>query len=341
VRVLLQTGLDLSRPGGVETHVRELATALEARGHEVVVEARAGSRPYTAVSDLDPARFDVLHQHGERWPRGLPLDYRYVRTLHFCVAAKMETYVRLGRLRTLVNPGNLRAVREDAAMRRRPGRCIAVSERVRADYARWHHLDPARVTVIPNGASFDPPRGDAAEWRARHGVPAGAPVLLTIGRADFVKGYDLLERAWRRVRVERPEALWVIAGGARAKRAEGRLATGPIARADVMDWIHAADLGALPSYYEGCSLSLLDMLAAGRYTLAHDVGNARQVIRPGVNGELVERNADAWASTLSRVLAARPGRVTDGLPRSFGWDAIAGRVEVLYREIVEARGGEG
>jgi glycosyltransferase involved in cell wall biosynthesis len=335
MRILLQTGLDLALPGGVETHVRELATRLDARGHEVTVESSARPLP------PDVSRFDILHQHGGRWPRALPLDRRYVRTLHFCTAAKMATYVRLGRLQTLVNPGNLRAVAEDAAMRGRPGRCIAVSERLRAEYVRWHGLDPSRVTVIPNGASFDPPRTTRAAWRARHGVPDDAAVVLTIGRADFVKGYDLFARAWRRVQAAHPGAVWVIAGGAVARREDGRLVTGPIAHADVVDWIHAADLGALPSYYEGGGLALLDMLAAGRYTLAHDVGSAPEVIREGVNGERVARAVDAWVAALSRALAARHGRVPDALPPAFGWDAIAGRVEALYRDIAGTGDGRG
>ena len=49
------------------------------------------------------------------------------------------------------------------------------------------------------------------------------------------------------------------------------------------------DAFALPSYYEGCSVALLEMLAGGLFTLAHDVGNAAEVIRPGANGEIVPR----------------------------------------------------
>lgn len=331
MKVLLQTGLDLSRPGGVETHVRELAAHLGAHGHDVTVESTGSPPP-------DPARFDILHQHGGRWPRGWPLDQRYVRTLHFCVAAKMAIYVRLGRVQTLVNPGNLRALIEDAAMRRRPGRCIAVAQRVRADYARWHGLDPGRVTVIPNGASFDEAEVARDAWRARHGVPADAAVVLTIGRDDFVKGYDRFARAWRRVRDAHPGAWWVIAGGAQPERSLGRLVTGSISRAEVVNWIHAADIGALPSHYEGCSLALLDLLAAGRYSLAHDVGNAREVIDERVNGEIVAPAVDAWEAALSRAVAARHGRVPDGLPRSFGWDAIAERVAAVYADIMEQGG---
>ena len=108
------------------------------------------SAPVAVTAAPEPARYDVLHAHGAPWPRAF--DVRgVVRTLHFCVAAKMRTYVSIGRVRTLVNLANWRAVAEERSRALRPGRIIAVAARVRDDFARLHGLDPARATVIPNG----------------------------------------------------------------------------------------------------------------------------------------------------------------------------------------------
>src|SRR6185503_16660870 len=101
-------------------------------------------------------------------------------------------YVRRGRLKTLLNPGNWTAVQGERTACRLPQRLITVSRRVREECVRWYALDPTRATVISNGASFDPPREPREVVRGRHGVAPEAPVLLTIGRADFVKGYALL-----------------------------------------------------------------------------------------------------------------------------------------------------
>jgi glycosyltransferase involved in cell wall biosynthesis len=208
---------------------------------------------------------------------------------------------------------------------------------VRSEFARFHRVDPERATVIPNGASFAPPREPRERMRHRYGIPATAPLALTVGRDDFVKGFGLFARAWAKSGAAGRGAVWVTVGGAASSRSPSRIVTGPVTPQEVVDWIHAADFGALPSYYEGCSLSLLDMLAGGLYTLAHDVGNAAEVIRPGENGEILTRDTRAWADALARLTAHPPERVANGLDASFEWGAIAARVEAVYRAALAAR----
>jgi len=107
MRALLLAGVDLSLSGGLETHVRELALGLERRGHEVEVFARASKPlPLRIVESVEPRRYDVIHDHSGLVSPGRLAGSQLVQTLHFCVAAKMATYVRLGRLRTLANPQN-------------------------------------------------------------------------------------------------------------------------------------------------------------------------------------------------------------------------------------------
>src|SRR5262245_15673709 len=197
MRVLLIAGVDLSLPGGLETHVRELALGLERRGHEVEVFAKpAPSLPLSIVEAIEPRRYDVIHDHTGVVSPGRLVSSQLVRTLHFCVASKMATYVRLGRLRTLANPQNWRAVGIEHERARDAAALIAVSERVRQEFVRFHGLDPAHASVIPNGASFAPPAEPRASLRRRHGIAADAPVVLTVGRDDFVKGFGLFARAW-------------------------------------------------------------------------------------------------------------------------------------------------
>ena len=342
MRVLLLADLDLSLPGGLETHVRELAAGLTARGHAVEIFTRAGApEGLSTVGRIEPSRYDVIHYQGGPWPRALAPDGRHVRTLHFCVAAKMETYVRMGRLRTLANLANWRAVAEERRGCLGPARMIAVCERVRRDFARWYGFDPARAQIVPNGVAFDPPRERRAALRARYGIGADARVLLTIGRDDFVKGYDLLARAWRRAGAAGRGAIWVTVGGAAPSRAPGRVVTGPVPHQEVVDWIHAADVGALPSYYEGCSVALLEMLAGGLHALAHDVGNAAEVIRAEAVGRILPRSEPAWAAALAQALKRPPGPRTAALAPEFGWPAIAERTEAIYREVVGGAGAAG
>ncbi|HEU4334146.1 MAG TPA: glycosyltransferase family 4 protein, partial [Candidatus Eisenbacteria bacterium] len=200
MRVLLVAGLDVSLPGGVETHVRELARGLAARGHDVAILGRwsrpeAGPAP-PLVERVEPGLHDVVHHHGGAWSRRWDAGDRYLRTFHFSVAAKMGVYLRMGRIRTLFNPGNHRALADERASLRRGARHIAVSRALRDELVRFHGASRDGIEVIPNGASFAAPREGRDAWRRRHGVAPGARVLLTIGRDDYVKGLDLLERAW-------------------------------------------------------------------------------------------------------------------------------------------------
>lgn len=342
MRVLFLADLDLSLPGGLETHVRELARELAARGHAVEIFGRPRALPgLTMVDSIEASRYDVVHYQGGPWPRGLDPGPRHVRTLHFCVAAKMEVYVRMGRVRTLANLANWRAVAEErrGCLGSRGRRhLIAVAERVRRDFARWHGLDPATARVVPNGVSFVPPREGRAALRARYGIAEAAPVLLTIGREDFVKGHGLLARAWARAGATARGAAWVTAGGAAPERAPGRVVTGPVSHGEVIDWIHASDVGALPSYYEGCSVALLEMLAGGLHTLAHDVGNAAEVIRDPAVGRILPPDAAAWTEALAATLERRPGTRAPMLGPEFGWPAIAGQVDEVYREVAATAG---
>jgi glycosyltransferase involved in cell wall biosynthesis len=331
MKILLYADLDISLPGGLETHLRELAPALTARGHQVDLYARpVPFGPLHTVATFDPASYDVIHHHGNTWPPALDVGERYVRTLHFCVAAKMDAYVRLGRLRTLVNPANWRARREEGEAIRPSGRFIAVSTRVRDEFARFHGLDPARAVVIPNGVRLGAPSDGREAWRERHHIPSDVPVLLTVGRRDFVKGHALLERAWRRL-PSGMDALWIRVGDDAPDQQPGIWTTGPVAHEDVREWIAAADVGALPSHYEGCSVALLEMIAGGLYSLAHDVGGAAEGIgsRSG-NGEIVAPRVDAWVSALTQALATPHRPRTQGLGPEYRWDQIAARTEAVY-----------
>jgi glycosyltransferase involved in cell wall biosynthesis len=339
MKVLLYADVDLSLPGGLETHIRQLALGLEARGHAVEIFGTPPVLPpFRMVDRVEVQRYDVIHHHGGVWPRGLDAGDRYVRTLHFCTAAKMENYLRIGRLRTLANPGNWRGVREERASVRRAGRLIAVARRVVKDFARFYGLDPACAVVIPNGATFAEPSESRAAIRARFGVAERAPVLLTIGRADFVKGHDLLERAWRAAR-KPPGSVWVNVGGEVATRSEDRVVTGSLPHEQVVSWIHAADLGAMPSHYEGCSVAMLEMIAGNLFTLAHDVGNAAELLRSGANGRIVVARVRDWSGALSEALAG-PKRGAS-LGDEFRWQSIVERTEAVYRDAIAARPARG
>jgi starch synthase (maltosyl-transferring) len=154
-----------------------------------------------------------------------------------------------------------------------------------------------RLIVIPNGV--DPAPFDQAEPlpRAALGVPAGAPVALSIGRLNVQKGLpDLLDAA-ERVIARRPDWHLVLVGdGPERNWLVARLAARPVLaehvhwlgrRDDVPALLKTADLLVLASLWEGMPNVVLEAMAARRAVVATAVEGSEELVIPGQSGWLV------------------------------------------------------
>jgi glycosyltransferase involved in cell wall biosynthesis len=129
-------------------------------------------------------------------------------------------------------------------------------------------------------------------------------VLITVGHAVPVKGWDVLLLAFARVVQAAPHARLVLVGGYSAKfeqpfynsllemierhqLREKVTFTGHIF--DIVPLLPSADVFVLPSRSEGCCSALNEALEAGLPCVATRVGHAAEVVPPGVNGFLVDR----------------------------------------------------
>src|SRR5262249_31285663 len=135
-------------------------------------------------------------------------------------------------------------------------------------------LDPARLTVIPNG--IDPIPFDRAEPapRAALGVPDEGPLALSVGRLDFQKGVPNLLDAAERVIAPRPTWHLVLAGDGpdRAwllRQLSERPALhdrvrwlGP--RDDIPGLLKSADVLVHAALWEGMPNAVLEAMAAQR-----------------------------------------------------------------------------
>jgi glycosyltransferase involved in cell wall biosynthesis len=150
----------------------------------------------------------------------------------------------------------------------------------------------ARWCVVPNGVDltrFVPGDSTAqAAARGRLGLGPG-PLAVCIGRLCHQKAQDLLLDAWPAVRDAVADARLLLVGGGSLERA-GRLPPGVVAvgeQPDVTDWLHAADVVAAPSRWEGMSLGVLEAMASARSVVAADVEGMREAIGDGEAGALV------------------------------------------------------
>jgi glycosyltransferase involved in cell wall biosynthesis len=118
---------------------------------------------------------------------------------------------------------------------------------------------------------------------------------------------------------------------------------GFVDRAELASLYAQADMFALVSRAESCSMAMLEAMAAGLAIVASRVGGNVELIQDQVNGMLVEsENVAALASALSS-LAAQPQqrrRFGDAnrelVARRYGWRLVAQRYESVFKEIVRS-----
>ncbi len=115
-------------------------------------------------------------------------------------------------------------------------------------------------------------------------------------------------------------------------------------RKDVPALMHAMDVFAMPSIWEGFGLVLLEAMAAGRPIVASRVATIPEVVVDGLTGLLVPPGdplalAEALAELANQPeLAARLGQAgRERVRRQFSLEKMVGDTELLYRELVEER----
>ncbi len=210
---------------------------------------------------------------------------------------------------------------------------------------------PDQVSVIRAGVDLDRFRspGDGRETRRQLGVPDGVSVVTQIGNFKPQKApLDFIEAAARIV--ERfPEVRFVMVGdGPLRGEAQTRAAELGIADRvifcgwwnDVPGLLAATSVSVLSSHHEGLPCSVVESLAAGVPVVATAVDGTPEVIRPGVNGELVAPGDPAeLAAAVLAILDDDERRLSmaaaaaDGL-EDFGRDHMVRQLEELYRWMV-------
>jgi glycosyltransferase involved in cell wall biosynthesis len=176
------------------------------------------------------------------------------------------------------------------------------------------------------------------------------PLVLAVGALLPVKGQaNLLEavaglpRLRLRIVGEGPERGHIQAL-IKALQLEDRVElAGKINPDDMPAEYRAADLLALPSYYESQSMALLEGLACGLPLVAAPVGLTPALLADGQAGELARDNSPpGLAAALCRLLARKPEwaemqRAARLQAAYFSLEICAGRLIKLYQAVLEKR----
>jgi glycosyltransferase involved in cell wall biosynthesis len=237
---------------------------------------------------------------------------------------------------------------------RRTDALVAVSPQVRDDLVELEVAPRQRFTVVRLGIDLEPRTAtdfDSTELRRRLGIGPERFVIGWFGRMTAVKRTDDLVDVLVAVRARGVDACLLLVGdGTDRVRLEERAHDAGVARdvyslgyqREVAGWYAASDAVVLTSVNEGTPVTIIEALAAGRPTVATNVGGVADVVRDGVDGFLVDvGDVDTMAARLAelaanRRLGARLGKA--GQERVLGRYAVTRLVDDidrLYRSLLE------
>ena len=369
MRIGMVCPYSLDVPGGVQSHVLQLAEVMLARGHEVSVLAPAS--PDTPLPDyvvsagkaipipyngsvsrlqfspavhgrvrrwLTDGNFDVLHLHE---PNAPSLSMWALRVAEGPIVATFHTSTTKSLTLTLFQ-GVLRPWHEKIVGR------IAVSDVAR----RWQMEALGTDAVeIPNGVDV----AALASAPPLDGYPRPGKTVLFLGRYDEPrKGMAVLLDALPKV-VERFGDLQLLVVG-RGDEDQLRAQAGELNRhlhflglvddAAKASAMRSADVYCAPNTGgESFGIVLVEAMAAGTPVVASDLDAFRRVLRDGEVGRLVPVGAaDALADALIAVLAddalrERYVAAASEIVGRYDWSVVAGQIMRVY-ETVAASGAK-
>lgn len=210
----------------------------------------------------------------------------------------------------------------DAISSRYDSKFLAVSEYVKSNSCEALHVDPRRVTVVPNAVApnrYAPvPASDIAELRASLGVSTGR-LILNVGRLVDQKDQRTAIDAMPSVLRRHPDVVLAVAGGGpREQSLREQIARLGLeksvkllgVRSDIPSLLQAADVFLFPSLFEGLPVALVEALANALPAVVSDIPPHREVAEGMASVRFVptgqpERIASALVELLSDLPAAR------------------------------------
>lgn len=194
---------------------------------------------------------------------------------------------------------------------------VTNSRATAAAFAAYSARYRRHTTLIEHGVAAPQATRSRAEALAAFGIPEGR-ILLNVGRLTAQKNQDVLIAALPRL----PDARLVIAGDGPKRREFAALAAklgvadrvhmlGDVARSDVADLLHAADLFVFPSTWETFGLAAVEALMAGVPIIASDLAVLREVLSAeGVAAAtfVAPFDTDGWTQAIADAATSAPSR---------------------------------
>jgi alpha-1,3-mannosyltransferase len=207
--------------------------------------------------------------------------------------------------------------------------------------------------IVPAAKRVRIPNGVHDSFFAIRKAPA-CGLLVMVGRIAEHKGIEKVIRLLPEICRAVDDARLVIVGpdwDGRRARLEALAAslgvarrvsfTGPVPADVLCDYLVRAHLVLAASAYEGFGIAVVEAMASSSVVVANDIDAHRELIRPGVDGVLVDfgdrhEACEAIVSALRRPASQlrEMGEAARASASRFRWDAVAEQVEAVYRQSV-------
>lgn len=228
----------------------------------------------------------------------------------------------------------------------RLGAVIANSAMVKEEVIEFYGLPRESVHHIPNGVDpvrFQPQLRDEFRQtiRAKYGVDDATPVVLLIGSGYRRKG---VSEAIKAVAASRSKPhLWIVGRDSRPAKFMAEAEQNGISdrfrifgpQADPRPWYGAADILALPSWYEPFGTVILEAAASGLPSVVSSSCGSREVVE-AFDPRLVYPVGDTQALATAIDRAIEQASLSDTrmeirrLAENYGMDAMVKRMVALY-----------
>jgi UDP-glucose:(heptosyl)LPS alpha-1,3-glucosyltransferase len=224
---------------------------------------------------------------------------------------------------------------------------VAVSEMVAGHFQRYHGIAENRIRQIYNGVDLErfTPQGQAdsrCETRQRLGVRDDEVLLLLVAHNLRLKGMRTLLHACAALLREQYPVRLAVVGGKRFGR-YSRMAkqlgiadrvTMIGAVQDTVPYYAAADVYVQPTYYDPCSLVVLEAMACKLPVVTTRFNGVAELMSHGVDGQLFDDPSD-WrelTESLRPLMDAQRRRVMGSAARQL---AEAHPLERNFAQIVD------
>lgn len=234
-------------------------------------------------------------------------------------------------------------------------RYICVADAMRDAYLAEGISTAEKYVTIHSGFHVEPflnPPQPREAVRARLSLEPQHIVVGKIGRLFHLKGHEFLIQAARSVIARNPQVRFLLVGdGILREEYEATIReqnltnyfrfTGLVPPSEIPELMHAMDIVAHTSQWEGLARVLPQGLIAGKPVISYDVGGAREVVIPGETGYLLPRDSVQELSAAIcelaeneklRVRLGQTGR--ERFTDSFRHQTMTARIRDVYQQVL-------